>query len=68
MQPNRNMPCLFTGTSNTHPTSPILTIPILTHQKAEVLKLSSIGSFDNLNPYIIKGSTADAIDADQPGP
>ncbi|MCB1550811.1 MAG: ABC transporter substrate-binding protein [Alphaproteobacteria bacterium] len=31
--------------------------------KGGVLKLSSIGSFDNLNPYIIKGSTADAIDA-----
>lgn len=28
-----------------------------------ILKLSAIGSFDNLNPYIIKGETADGIDA-----
>lgn len=31
--------------------------------KGGELKLSSIGSFDNLNPYIIKGEAADGMDA-----
>lgn len=31
--------------------------------KGGELKLSAIGSFDNLNPYIIKGEPADGIDA-----
>lgn len=31
--------------------------------KGGELKLSAIGSFDNLNPYIIKGESADGVDA-----
>ena len=31
--------------------------------KGGALKLSAIGSFDNLNPYIIKGESADGVDA-----
>ena len=31
--------------------------------KGGELKLPGIGSFDNLNPYIIKGETADGVDA-----
>lgn len=31
--------------------------------KGGTLKLSSIGTFDNVNPYIIKGAAADGVDA-----
>jgi len=31
--------------------------------KGGILKLSGIGSFDNVNPYIIKGEAADGVDA-----
>ncbi|HNS44307.1 MAG TPA: ABC transporter substrate-binding protein, partial [Alphaproteobacteria bacterium] len=46
-------PADFTHFDYTNPGAP----------KGGTLKLSSIGTFDNVNPYIIKGASADGIDA-----
>lgn len=46
-------PANFSHFGHTNPDAP----------KGGTLRLSAIGSFDNLNPFILKGSPADGIDA-----